>query len=298
VPSEQRDFFRSHLEACRLCPRKCGANRLAGETGVCGAGARLKVASHCLHTGEEPPISGSRGSGAIFFSHCSMACVYCQNYPISQLGHGNYLEVEDLAAIMLGLEARGAHNINLVTPTHFLPQIVEALHLARHRGLLVPIVFNDSGYELPETIRMLEGVVEIYLADMRYASSDCAAKYSGAGDYPAANTLAIKQMLTSVGQLRCRAGLAQSGLIIRHLVLPSWLSETRKVLEHISTEISPSTAVSLMSQYFPANRANLYPEINRRITRLEHQTAVQLLDEYGLQTGWVQDPDSSSTPVA
>jgi putative pyruvate formate lyase activating enzyme len=298
VRGEQRDFFSAHLEACRLCPHECGANRRAGEVGICRAAAKLKIASHCIHIGEEPPISGRTGSGTIFFSHCTMACVYCQNYPISQLGHGNVVEVEDLAGMMLELQAGGAHNVNLVTATHFLPQTVEAIDLARKRGLRLPIVYNDSGYELPETIKMLDGIVQVYLADMRYASRRYSAKYSGAGDYPEVNKLAIKQMLASVGHLKCQDGLARSGLIIRHLVLPSLLSETQKILQYISEEVSRSTAVSLMSQYFPANKAHLYPELSRKITRSEHESAVDLLCRYGLENGWVQDPDTHGRPVA
>ncbi|HVP58874.1 MAG TPA: radical SAM protein [bacterium] len=295
---EQRDYFESNLEACNLCPRKCGVNRRAGQLGACRAGAQPKVASHCIHVGEEPPISGSSGSGTIFFSHCTMACVYCQNYPISQLGHGNLVEVVDLAQMMLELQGQGAHNINLVTATHFLPHIVEAIDLARARGLKLPIVYNDSGYELPETIRMLNGIVQVYLADMRYASPQYAARYSGAQDYPQMNRLAIGEMLASVGHLKCRGCLAESGLVIRHLVLPSLVSETAKILEYISSEISKSTAVSLMSQYFPANRAQLYPEINRKITRSEHDAAVALLDRYGLCHGWIQDYGAFGRPVA
>ncbi|MFH1220954.1 MAG: radical SAM protein [Candidatus Eisenbacteria bacterium] len=295
---ERLDFFRSHLEACSLCPRACGVNRLAGEIGVCRAGARLKVASHCVHIGEEPPISGKRGSGTIFFSHCSMACVYCQNYPISQLGHGNYVEIEDLAGMMLSLERRCAHNINLVTATHFLPQIVAAIDLARQRGLRLPIVYNDSGYERPEIIGALEGVVQVYLADMRYATAEAAAKYSGAPDYPAFNRLAIKEMLARVGNLRCRDGAAEGGLIIRHLMLPSLLAETETILEFISSEVSRDATVSLMTQYFPANKAHLYPELNRKITKEEYEAAVALLDRFGLDNGWVQDTESSSPPVA
>ena len=289
MTGEQRDFFRSHLEACLLCPRRCGVNRLAGETGACGAGARLKIASHCLHTGEEPPISGSRGSGTIFFSHCSLACVYCQNYPISQLGNGNFVEPEDLAAMMVALEARGAHNVNLVTATHFLPQVVKAVDLARRKGLRVPIVYNDSGYELAETVRMLDGVVQVYLADMRYATSECAARYSGAADYPEANRAAIKAMLASVGHLKCRAGLAESGVIVRHLLLPSLGSETRGVLAYISEHVSRSTAVSLMSQYFPAYRANEFKELSRRTSPEEYEEAYQIMQKYGLENGWVQE---------
>jgi putative pyruvate formate lyase activating enzyme len=298
MESEKLAYFRSHLEACRLCPRACGVNRLAGELGACKAGARPKVASYCVHIGEEPPISGTSGSGTIFFSHCSLACVYCQNFPISQLGHGNVVGVDDLAGMMLELERRGAHNVNLVTPTHFLPQVVEAVLAARRRGLRVPIVYNVSGYERPEVIAMLDGVVQVYLADMRYATEACGQKYSGVADYPARNREAIKAMLACAGHLQCRNGLATGGLIVRHLVLPSLLSETRSILRYISEELSPDTAVSLMSQYFPANRAHLYPEINRKVTTDEYLEAVSLLHRLGLEHGWTQDPDGTSLPVA
>ncbi|MFZ1947368.1 MAG: radical SAM protein [bacterium] len=298
MASETIDFFRSHLEACELCPRRCGVNRLAGETGFCRAGAAVKVASHCVHIGEEPPISGSRGSGTIFFSHCSMACVYCQNYPISQMGYGNEVGRDELAGMMLELEAKGAHNINLVTPTHFLPGIVEAVVAARRRGLGVPIVSNTSGYETPEVVAALGKTVQVYLADMRYASGESALKYSGAGDYPERNKLAVRAMLDAVGDLRCSDGVAESGLIVRHLVLPSLVSETRSILEFVSRELSCRTAVSLMSQYFPANKAHLYPEINRKITPEEYQTAVSLLEEFGLDRGWTQEPGPSDLPVA
>jgi putative pyruvate formate lyase activating enzyme len=296
--SNSLGYFQSHLEACELCPRRCGVNRRGGETGACGAGDKLKVASYCVHVGEEPPISGMSGSGTIFFSHCSMACVYCQNYPISQMGHGNPVETEDLAGMMLTLERRGAHNVNLVTATHFLPHVVEAVHIARRKGLRVPIVYNVSGYERPEVIARLDGVVQVYLADMRYATEECAEKYSGVRDYCSHNRAAIKAMLESAGQLQCRNGLAVSGLIVRHLVLPSLLSETAGVLEYVATEISRDTAVSLMSQYFPANKAHLYPEINRRITGDEYREAVSLLRRFGLEHGWTQDPDATNPPVA
>jgi putative pyruvate formate lyase activating enzyme len=298
MASETIDFFRSHLEACELCPRRCRVNRLAGETGLCRAGATVKVASHCVHTGEEPPISGSRGSGTIFFSHCSMACVYCQNYPISQMGYGNEVGKDELAGMMLDLEARGAHNINLVTPTHFLPGIVEAVIAARTKGLGVPIVSNTSGYETPEVVAMLGKTVQVYLADMRYANGEAARKYSGAADYPERNRVAVRAMLDAVGHLRCRGGVAESGLIVRHLVLPSMVSQTRGILEFVSRELSSQTAVSLMSQYFPANKANLYPEINRKISSDEYQTAVSLLEEFGLGQGWTQEPGPSDSPVA
>jgi len=303
---EQVDFFRSHLEACNLCPRRCGVNRLEGETGFCRAGAGLKVASHCLHTGEEPPISGSRGSGTIFFSHCNMACVYCQNFPISRLGHGNDVTVEDLAGMMLSLQARGAHNINLVTPAHYLTGTVESIFLARDRGLSIPVVYNSSGYESVETIEMLEGVVQVYLPDMRYSTSESAARYSGTPDYPAHNRTAVRAMLDQVGHLETGheegdgtgGEIARRGLIIRHLVLPSLLSETRDILEFIARELSPETAVSLMFQYFPANPEGIPPEINRRITEEERTEAIRILSDCNLENGWVQEPDRPGGPVA
>lgn len=295
---DKLDLFRSHMASCELCPRRCKANRLAGETGFCRAGTAVKVASHCLHTGEEPPISGTRGSGTIFFSLCSMACVYCQNYPISQFGHGNFVSIEDLAGMMLTLEQKGAHNINLVTPTHFLAQIVEAIAIARRRGLGVPIVYNASGYERREIIGMLDGVIQVYLADMRYWTDRSAGKYSAASDYPSAARLALAEMLRRVGPLRSTDGLAESGLIVRHLLIPSLLGETREILRFIAECLSKDTPISLMSQYFPANRAHLYPELNRRITAEEHAAVLALLDEFGLDNGWVQDPAAPASPVA
>jgi len=292
------DFFRSQMASCELCPRRCGVDRLAGEVGFCGATAEPKVASHCLHVGEEPPISGTRGSGTIFFSHCNMACVYCQNYPISQMGHGNTVTTDVLAGMMVALQTRGAHNINLVTPTHFLSPIVEAITKARANGLAVPIVYNTSGYERPEVIGMLDGIVQIFLPDMRYATADAAARYSGAPDYPDSNREAVSAMLSLVGHLRCQDGLALSGVVIRHLLLPSLLEETRQVLAFISDRLSRETAISLMSQYFPANRAHLFPELDRKVTEEERNAAVALLEEFGLDNGWVQDSDAPASPVA
>jgi putative pyruvate formate lyase activating enzyme len=294
---DQADFFRSHLEHCMLCPRRCGVNRLKGEIGTCGADGRLKIASYCLHRGEEPPISGKRGSGTVFFSHCSMSCVYCQNYPISQLGYGNVVEASDLVRMMLELQARGAHNVNLVTATHYLPHVVEAIAGAREGGLKVPIVLNTSGYERPETIMMLDGVIQVYLVDMRYARSESAARYSCAPDYPEYNRAALKAMLATAGPLVCRKGLAVKGVIVRHLLIPSLRDETTEILNFISRELPPSVPVSLMTQYFPANRAFEYPLLNRKITSEEYRHALDLLEELGIAGGWVQDPDSVSQPV-
>ncbi|MFH1311694.1 MAG: radical SAM protein [Candidatus Eisenbacteria bacterium] len=298
MTGEQHDFFRAQLEECTLCPRRCGVNRLKGEAGFCKAGTTVKVASYCLHTGEEPPISGRSGSGTIFFARCNMACVYCQNYPISQLGHGNEVTRERLTAMMLDLRRRGAHNINLVTPTHFLPGIAEAVISARRQGLEIPIVYNSSGYESTETIEMLKGIVQVYLVDMRYSNAQSALKYSDSPDYPYHNRLAVKRMLDQVGPLECTGGLATHGVIIRHLLLPSLMSETRETLDFISKMFGPDVPVSLMSQYFPANRAHIFPEINRKISTREYNEAVNLLELRGIGNGWIQDPDSAGGPVA
>ena len=294
---DRLDFFRSHLEHCMLCPRACGVDRLKGETGYCKADGALKVASYCLHRGEEPPISGTGGSGTIFFSNCNMSCVYCQNYPISQLGYGNVVEVSDLANMMLDLQRRGAHNINLVTATHFLPHVIEAIVSARRRGLTIPVVSNTSGYERAETIKMLDDLVQIYLVDMRYARSESAARYSNAPDYPEYNRAAIRAMLDSVGPLVCRRGLGVSGVMIRHLLLPSRLDETRQIMSYAARVLPSSIPFSLMTQYFPANMAGQYPEINRKITPGEYREALRLLEELGIGTGWIQDPGSAARPV-
>jgi putative pyruvate formate lyase activating enzyme len=296
--SEQLDYFESQLENCKLCPRECGVNRLKGETGLCGAGFRPRVASRVLHRGEEPPISGSRGSGTIFFSHCTMRCVYCQNYPISQLGYGNDIGVSDLTAMMLELQTRGAHNINLVTSTHFLPYIARAIAMARDSGLRIPIVSNTSGYERVETVRMLEGLVQVYMVDMRYSQDETAERYSQAPGYPGYNRAAIREMLERVGPLECRNGLAVRGVLIRYLLLPGLLEETREILSFISKELPSSVPVSLMTQYFPAHRASEYPEIDRKIMLGEYKEALALLSTLGIDDGWVQDPETSSRAVA
>ena len=298
IPTGALEYFESSLENCLLCPRKCGINRLEGETGYCRAGSEVRAASIIVHTGEEPPISGTAGSGTVFLSGCNMRCVYCQNYPISQMDHGNTINPEDLALAMLKLESRGAHNINLVTPVQHLPGIVKAIAAARASGLGLPIVYNTSGYECPETIRMLEGIVQVYLADMRYSDPEVAGRLSDAPDYPERNRRAIRQMFETVGLLQCKAGIATRGLIIRHLVLPGGIAGTESTFEFIAREISPEVHISLMCQYFPANRAGDMPGLERRITGAEYQEAIALLDRYGLGNGWVQDMEGKSEPVA
>jgi putative pyruvate formate lyase activating enzyme len=249
-----------------------------------------KVASWSLHHGEEPPISGDRGSGTIFLSGCPMECVFCQNYPISQLCHGTELGIDELASRMIELQDSGAHNINFVTPTHFTPQIVRSLHRAAQRGLSIPLVYNSSGYDDVDTLELLDGIVDLYLPDMKYGDDEPALRYSGAVKYVETNRAAVAEMYRQVGGLELdEDGIARRGLIIRHLVLPGDISSTARVLEFIAG-LSTSVGVSLMSQYFPAHRAVSMPALQRRLTEEEYERALGLLDEYGFTLGWIQPP--------
>jgi putative pyruvate formate lyase activating enzyme len=278
------------LESCALCPRQCKVNRLKGETGFCKTGLLAKVCSYMPHQGEEPPISGTRGSGAIFFSHCNMACAYCQNYEFSQLGQGREVEEEELARFMLELQEDGCHNINLVSPTHVMPQILKALSIAVPKGLKVPIVYNTGGYELPQILKLLEGIVDIYLPDMRYADPDMAVQYSCAPDYPRYNQESVKEMHRQVGIAQMdNHGIINRGMIIRHLVLPNNISGTEKIMRFIAQEISQDTYISLMSQYMPYYKAKEFPQISRRLKLQEYEEAKKAMEKYGLSNGWVQE---------
>jgi len=278
------------LRSCDLCPNDCGVNRLEGQVGLCGAGAAPRVASHNLHLGEEPPISGTRGSGTIFFSHCTLKCSYCQNWPISQNGNGEDTDIPGLAGMMLELKRRGAHNVNFVTPTHYMPHILGALVLAVEDGFDLPIVYNTSGYEAATALRLLDGIVDVYLPDMRYACDSVAKRYSRAKMYSSFNRAAVKEMFRQVGTLVTdEEGNAVRGLIIRHLVLPGGLSGTDEVLRFVSDELNSDVHVSLMDQYFPAYMADTVPELARKITYQEYETAMGLLDAYGLHEGWLQE---------
>jgi putative pyruvate formate lyase activating enzyme len=279
------------LESCVICPRKCRVNRLQDKKGFCRTGLKARVCSSMLHHGEEPPISGERGSGTIFFSECSLSCVYCQNYEFSQLGQGGReVSAEELAALMMRLQKMGAHNLNLVTPTHVMPQILGALLIAVPAGLKIPIVYNTGGYELAEIIALLDGIVDIYLPDMRYADNEAAIKYSAAPDYPKYNREAVKQMHRQVGLAEINSsGIIEKGLIIRHLVLPNNIAGTDKIMRFIADEISQDTYISLMSQYFPCHKADKFKEISRRITQEEYEEAQEAMQAYGLHNGWIQE---------
>jgi putative pyruvate formate lyase activating enzyme len=279
------------LETCRVCPRECGVNRLKDEkTGFCRSGLNPVLSSVSPHHGEEPPLSGTKGSGTIFFTNCNLRCVYCQNYPISQMGNGADRTVGELACQMTWLQEQGCHNLNLVTPTHFVPQILKALGIARERGFDLPIVYNSSGYDSLETLRLLDGIVSIYLPDMRYNDNAIALRYSATPNYVEINRAAIKEMYRQVGNLVVNEeGIAKQGIIIRHLVLPGGLSGTDGVMKFLADEISKDVYISLMSQYFPAYKTGEFTEINRRINEAEYDEAYECKMRYGLKNGWVQE---------
>ncbi|MEJ2212410.1 MAG: radical SAM protein [Anaerolineae bacterium] len=288
----------AQMAHCELCPHRCGVDRLAGERGICRMGELPKVSSWNLHAWEEPPISGSRGSGTIFFSGCTGRCRFCQNYPISQLGYGQVVSVERLAGMMLELQRKGAHNINLVTPTHFLPAILAALPTAIRGGLRLPLVYTTSGYECVEALRLLEGVVEIWLPDAKYADDAVARRLSGFRDYVEHNRAALSEIYRQVGAELLLddgqeggpqgEGIARRGLIVRHMVLPGGLAGTAEVLAWIARHLSPAVHVSLMDQYFPAHRAVGDPLLGHKITAEEYEAALEAFDAAGLEHGWQQ----------
>jgi putative pyruvate formate lyase activating enzyme len=284
------------LAHCELCPHRCGADRLAGERGVCHMGDQALVASWNLHRWEEPPISGTRGSGTIFFSGCTGRCQFCQNYPISQLGYGDAVTAERLAGMMLELQRKGAHNINFVTPTHFVPHILAALPHAIRGGLRLPLVYNTSGYECAETLCLLEGIVDLWLPDAKYADDAIARRLSGFESYVEHNRTALREIHRQVGDelVLDGDGIAVRGLIIRHMVLPGGLAGTAEVLRWISSELSPRVHVSLMDQYFPAHRAIGDPLLGRKITPEEYEAALEAFDAAGLEQGWCQDTAEES----
>jgi len=279
------------LKSCSLCGRKCGVDRISGGKGPCKGGILPKVSSYNLHFGEEPPISGTRGSGTIFFTGCSMRCCFCQNYPISQLGVGNEIKIEKLSKIMLSLQRSGAHNINLVTPTHFVPQILVSLKIASENGLRIPIVYNTGGYDTIETLNLLDSIVDIYMPDSKYGDDKNSLRFSDSPVYVKTNREAIIQMWKQVGDLEIVNGIAKRGILVRHLVLPNNISHPDEVLRFLQS-VSKNMYVSLMSQYFPCNRAYQYPELSRRITKKEYERAYKTLQKLGLR-GYTQFLSSS-----
>ncbi len=275
---------RAHLHACDLCGRRCGADRLAGATlGSCRTGARAVVGSWGPHHGEEDPIRGSRGSGTVFFAFCNLSCEYCQNSELSHLGEGREASPRALAGIFLALQQEGCHNVNLVSPTHVLPQVLEALQVAAGSGLSIPLVWNTGGYESPEALALLDGVVDIYMPDMKYADTGTALSLSQVPDYPAVNRAAVKEMHRQVGDLVLDGdGVAVRGLLVRHLVLPWGLAGSREVFRFLAEEVSRNTWLNVMAQYRPAYRARLHPPLDRLPDPDEVAEARALAARYGL----------------
>jgi putative pyruvate formate lyase activating enzyme len=274
----------SIFRSCRLCPRQCGVNRVKGETGICQATSRLKVASTHPHFGEEKPLVGRHGSGTIFFSHCNLRCCFCQNWEIAHRGDGSYLSDQSLGRLMTDLQGIGCHNINLVTPTHVVPNIVQGLRSAIALGLQVPLVYNCGGFEPVEILKLLDGIVDIYLPDFKYTDGVMSEKYSsGAKDYPEIAAAAHQEMHRQVGELLVdENGIALRGLMIRHLVLPNNIAGTAKFVQFVAHQLTRSTYVNIMAQYRPEHKARQIPELSRRITAAEYQQATDWARQAGL----------------
>lgn len=275
---------------CNLCPRKCGVNRKENKKGVCKAERDVKIASYNLHFGEEPPISGTKGSGTIFFSGCTMRCVFCQNFPISHLYNGKYYSIEELSNILLYLQKRGAHNINLVSPTPYLYHFVKAFEIAKKKGFSLPIVYNTSGYERVDIIRELRGIIDIYLPDFKYSSNEIAKKYSGVKDYVQNALSSIYEMYKQVGILETdKRGIAKKGIIIRHLILPNNVKNSIEVLNILKDKGLNNVHISLMSQFFPAHLSSKFKEISRKLNIKEYEAVKEHALNLGFTKGWFQD---------
>lgn len=272
-----------HLEVCDGCAWNCRKNRLAGQKGICLTGERARVSSYGPHHGEERPLSGWRGSGTIFFARCNLRCQYCQNHDISQADAGDEVTAQELAAILLELQERGCHNINFVSPSHVVPQILAAVLVAAQAGLCIPLVYNTGGYDSLSMLELLDGVIDIYMPDMKYASPQVGLHYSKARNYPQINQAAVREMHRQVGDLQLdEHGLAKRGLLVRHLVLPNGLAGTQEIVRFLAQEISPNTYLNIMDQYRPAYLAGQYPKLKRCITPQEYSGAVEAAHAAGL----------------
>jgi putative pyruvate formate lyase activating enzyme len=296
--ARRAERLKKRLAACNICPREWGANRLGGEMGYCNSEALPIVSSFCDHHGEEPVISGDKGSGTIFFANCNLRCVYCQNHQISQnwiQQKSNEISCYQLAEHMLYLQNElGCHNINLVSPSHFVPQIIEALMEAIPNGLKIPLVYNTNGYDSLETLKELDGIIDIYLPDFKYFDNKHALELAGAVNYIEAARAAIKEMYRQVGNLVIDdSGIAQRGLIVRHLILPERLSGSREVLKWLAAELSRDVTISVMSQYHPMHRAPEMPQLARSISQQEFNEVFNLVVELGMENGWVQQLEAA-----
>lgn len=287
---EKIGFFKKNHSPCNLCPRECNSKRSENKQGACKALKNLKIASYNLHFGEEPPISGRNGSGTVFFSGCTLRCAFCQNYPISQLFNGRFYSIEELSQIFVHLQKRGAHNINLVSPTPYLYHFVKALYLAFKNGLKIPIVYNTSGYERPEIIKKLSSLIDIYMPDFKYYDNKLSLKFSGVNNYFENAYFSIAEMFKQTGELVTdKNGVAEKGVLIRHLILPGHTENSKKVLKTIFESNFKNSYLSLMSQYFPAYKAPDYPEVCRRLTAKEYSEVRRYAISIGFTNGWFQD---------
>lgn len=278
------------LDKCEICPRKCKVNRNNNQIGWCKSTDRVKIGLYSTHDFEEPCISGDKGSGTVFFSNCTMNCIFCQNYEISQLGKGKEISIEELSNIFIMQQEKGVHNINLVTPTSYVYQIIEAIKIAKAKGLNIPIVYNTNGYENIETIKALNGYVDVYLPDLKYAEEKLAIEYSGAKNYFEIATKAIKEMIKQVGNIKLNEdGIIQKGVIIRHLVLPNHIENSKKVLLWIKQNLPNDIYVSIMAQYFPTYKAKENQELNRKLTKKEWEQIEKYVEEIDIENGFIQE---------
>ena len=278
------------LKSCNICPHKCGVNRLNGIKGRCKCDNKIKIALASVHNYEEPCISGKNGSGTVFFSNCNLNCIYCQNYEISQLGKGKEITIEHLAQIFIKQQEKNVNNINLVTPTMYVPQIIEAIKIARKKSLNIPIIYNSNGYENVETIKKLNGYIDIYLPDLKYYSNEIAKKYSKIDNYFETAISAIKEMQKQVGNpIFNEKGIIQKGVIIRHLILPHHLLNTKNILKYVKENFDENTYISIMAQYFPTYKAKEDKLINRKLTKKEYKEIESYLYLLNLKNGYIQE---------
>lgn len=287
------------LKSCKVCPRNCSIDRTSGEYSFCLSGYLPVVSAYAPHHGEEPVLSGIKGAGNIFFGNCNLRCIFCQNYSISQNWKSekkNEVSYEKLADIMLELQAKEVHNIGLVSPTHFSPQIIKSIFIAAGKGLKLPVIYNSNGYDSQEIIKMYEGIADIYLPDIKYGNDEFARKYSKVKNYFGTAKEAVKEMYRQVGhELVYEGDVVVRGLIIRHLVLPNDLSETEKVFKFVAEELNPKVHMSVMSQYYPAYKANREILLSRTLRESEYEKILRLMDRYGLENGWTQELESQET---
>lgn len=283
-PDQRIKKLFKNLENCKICPRKCQVNRLKNEKGFCQLGYLPIVSAYHPHFGEESVLVGQQGSGTIFFTSCNLACLFCQNYEISQLRIGEEISFERLAQMMLELQRRGCHNINLVSPTSYIPAIIKALSIAREKGLRLPLVYNTNTYDSVGTLKLLDGIIDIYMPDAKYSNEKIAIKYSSAPNYPEIMKKAMKEMHRQVGDLIINdEGIATRGLLVRHLVLPNNIAGTKEIVNFIAKEISKNTFLNIMNQYYPCFKASLHPELSRRISQKEFKAAINLAKKAGLK---------------